>query len=240
MIIIPDVHGRSFWKKPVEDNLGKEHIIFLGDYIDPYEYEGIAPWEALLQFEEIVELKKENPDNITLLLGNHDIHYLTEMGRGQRFDCIRADRIKSFIMENADLFQLIYTAENKGKKFLYSHAGILSGWMCNNKKYLDNATPDTIGGVLNDMWADRSRWPVLFNILSDVPRSRWGDAFFGSPIWSDAEDMRIDDPELAGYYQVFGHTQQEYDPEINAYFACLDCRRAFRLSEKDNTFTSIP
>ena len=41
MIIIPDVHGRTFWRQAVNDYLGKEHILFLGDYLDPYAYEGI-------------------------------------------------------------------------------------------------------------------------------------------------------------------------------------------------------
>lgn len=232
MIIIPDVHGRNFWKKSVEDNLGKEHIVFLGDYMDPYEYESCAPWEAFPQFQETVALKEKNPDDVTLLLGNHDIHYLTEKGRGSRYDYIRGDQIKHFILEKADLFQLTYMEEIAGKKFLFSHAGILAGWMEHNKDYLDEASPDTIGAVLNRMWEDRSSWPVLFSILADVPQSRWGNAAFGSPTWSDVDDMRTDAPELPGYYQVFGHSQQESEPVITDFFSCLDVRRAFRLSER--------
>lgn len=51
MVIIPDVHGRDFWMKPVQENLGKEHILFLGDYLDPYPDEGILGEEAFLRFE---------------------------------------------------------------------------------------------------------------------------------------------------------------------------------------------
>ena len=36
MIIIPDVHGRTFWRQTVQEYLGKEHILFLGDY--PLDY----------------------------------------------------------------------------------------------------------------------------------------------------------------------------------------------------------
>ena len=231
MIIVPDIHGRDFWKKPVHENLGKEHIVFLGDYLDPYEDEQIAPWEVFPQLEEIVALKIEHPNSVTLLLGNHDIHYLTERGRGSRYDYIRGAQIKRFIREQADAFQLTYETDIGGKKFLFSHAGILAGWIEHNKEYLDYATPDAIGQVLNDMWADRSCWPVLFSLLADVPYSRWGRAPFGSPIWSDVDDMRTDAPELPGYYQIFGHSQQEKGPVITDYFACLDCRRAFRLTE---------
>ena len=115
MIIIPDIHGRDFWKKPVYENLGKEHIIFLGDYMDPYEDEQIAPWEVFPQLEEIVKLKEKNSDNVTLLLGNHDIHYLTEKGRGGRYDYIRGAQIKHFLIEHADSFQLALSSEVGGK-----------------------------------------------------------------------------------------------------------------------------
>ena len=49
-------------------------------------------------------------------------------------------------------------------------------------------------------------------------------------IWSDVDDMRTDAPELPGYYQIFGHSQQGSEPVITEYFACLDIRRAFRLT----------
>lgn len=232
MIIIPDIHGRNFWKKHVEDNLGKEHIVFLGDYLDPYEDEQIAPWEVFPQLEEIVTLKEKNSDSVTLLLGNHDIHYLTEKGRGGRYDYIRGTQIKHFLIEHADSFQLTLSSEIGGKQFLFSHAGILAGWMEHNKEYLDDATPETIGTVLNNMWHDRSSWPVLFSLLADVPYSRWGRAEYGSPTWSDVDDMRTDAPELPGIYQIFGHSQQEGEPVITDYFACLDVRRAFQFSER--------
>lgn len=239
MIIIPDVHGRDFWKKPVHDNLGKEHVIFLGDYADPYDDEPFSCGDALEQFEQIVWLKEKHPDSVTLLLGNHDIHYLTEKGRGGRYDYIRAAQIKSLILDHSGLFQLACTAETGGKKFLFSHAGILAGWLDYNKEYLDDASSDSIVPVLNDMWAHRSSWPVLFSLLADVPVSRRGRAVYGSPTWSDVDDMRTDAPELPGYYQVFGHSQQETAPVITDYFACLDCRKAFRLTDGGDIVENI-
>ena len=51
MIIIPDIHGRTFWKQAIQ---GKEteDIVFLGDYLDPYSDEGISGADALLNFRE--------------------------------------------------------------------------------------------------------------------------------------------------------------------------------------------
>jgi hypothetical protein len=37
---------------------------------------------------------------------------------------------------------------------------------------------------------------------------------------------------LPNVYQVFGHTQQESEPVITEHYACLDCRRAFLLTDK--------
>lgn len=234
MIIIPDIHGRWFWQQPVKENLGKEQILFLGDYLDPYHGERISSEQAFRQLEYLVEFKQLHPDDITLLLGNHDIHYLTPMGRGSRFDYVHGAWYNMFFRQHADLFQLACETEAGGRKYLFSHAGILAGWIERHRKDLDGATPQTVSRVLNDMWLDHSTWLTLFSILADIPESRWGSAPYGSPVWSDVQDMRTDAPELPGYYQIFGHSQQPGLPVINDYFACLDCRRAFRLRDNGN------
>ena len=36
ILLIPDIHGRDFWKK-AKDFEGE--IVFLGDYLDPYRFE---------------------------------------------------------------------------------------------------------------------------------------------------------------------------------------------------------
>ena len=41
ILVIPDVHGRSFWKNAVAQNTDIP-IIFLGDYLDPYAHENIS------------------------------------------------------------------------------------------------------------------------------------------------------------------------------------------------------
>ena len=231
MIIIPDIHGRCFWQQPVKENLGKEHIVFLGDYLDPYYGERITSEQAFRQLEYIMEFKVSHPGDITLLLGNHDIHYLTPMGRGSRFDYVRGAWYSLFFQKHADLFQLAFEANAGGRKYIFSHAGIRAGWIERHREHLDGATPQTICRVLNDMWTSHSAWPVLFSMLADIPDSRWGFAAYGSPVWSDVDDMRTDAPELPGFYHIFGHSQQSVAPVVNEYFACLDCRRAFRLRD---------
>lgn len=41
ILIIPDVHGRDFWTDPCKDISEYDRVIFLGDYTDPYDDEGI-------------------------------------------------------------------------------------------------------------------------------------------------------------------------------------------------------
>ena len=70
LIIVPDVHGRTFWK----DIMGYEDtpVVFLGDYLDPYPRENIGKRQAIDNFLKILDYSKQN-DNVTLLLGNHDM-----------------------------------------------------------------------------------------------------------------------------------------------------------------------
>jgi len=75
MIIIPDVHGRSFWKDAA-DRFPSAEFIFLGDYLDPYVEEKISDEQAYRGLLEILEFKKTRPEEVTLLWGNHDLHYL--------------------------------------------------------------------------------------------------------------------------------------------------------------------
>ena len=119
MIIIPDIHGRNFWKEEVA---GREEdiIVFLGDYLDPYPHDfpdktADKIWEQTWNnFNDIIEFKKKHPSNVMLLLGNHDLHYIyPKMDDSSRYDYERADQIKGKFNENKDIFLLAY--ERTGK-----------------------------------------------------------------------------------------------------------------------------
>ena len=82
ILVLPDVHGRLFWKEPVQKYIDVvDRVVFLGDYLDPYGDEG-GDYDAESIFEnlkEIVELKRNNMDKVVLLKGNHDQHYASEL-----------------------------------------------------------------------------------------------------------------------------------------------------------------
>ena len=235
MLIIPDIHGRTFWREPVAEALETgESIIFLGDYVDPYHYEGVPLAGLVLRLEQIVKNKRAHPEQLTLLLGNHDLHYLDDRLGGSRYDIFRAAEYSRIFKNNADAFQIASVRNIGGKRFVFTHAGIQKGWLEQNKDLFADMAPDDIPVALNSMWADETQWPELFSALSDVSYARGGSLPYGSPVWNDVNEMEGDNGAFPGWYQVFGHTQQEKDPVITESFACLDCRRAFRIDADGN------
>lgn len=222
VLIVPDVHGREFWKDPVKNSLSNvDKIVFLGDYLDPYPQEGIDFLTALKNFEEIIKLKKSNSDKVILLYGNHDCHYCDYLS-DSIFPCSRFEerfynRVSNIFKNNKDLFQFFY----KEGKYLFSHAGISKEWI---RKYC-NCT-------LSELLNNESK---AYNSLWVVSRIRGGWENFGSCVWSDLRDFSN---EIEGTYQIFGHTQLHkeffgplFSNEEN--FACLDCRKCFLLDIED-------
>ena len=132
IIIIPDVHGRTFWREPVKKykNVEGVHIVFLGDYLDPYEnIDFIYKAEAFAIFEEIID-EARSANNITLLLGNHDMHYWPQFHQsyGCRRDELRKQNISHLFLSNIDLFSIAYETYINDKQYLFTHAGVIKPW----------------------------------------------------------------------------------------------------------------
>ena len=226
IIIIPDVHGRDFWKEAVKrENYQK--IIFLGDYTDPYDMEEISDDMAIDNFESIIAFKQQNPDKVILLLGNHDLHYYSEyyyeLAGGARYDPLAAITLNRLFQDHNQLFQLAWETDWAGKHYLFSHAGITQGWLKRNLKLIRkpdarhlNRLPHTDEGL---------------EALAQVGEMRWGNYPSGSMVWADVEEMLISDP-IPNTYQIVGHSLQFDGPIITDKFACLDCRAAFCLNNK--------
>ena len=98
MIIIPDIHGRNFWKEAIKGHEDEE-IVFLGDYVDPYSsLENVDTWNGLDSLSEVIDFKKAHPDNVTLLLGNHDLSYLSDHIVQCRHDDENHDEIRLLLL----------------------------------------------------------------------------------------------------------------------------------------------
>lgn len=229
MIIIPDVHGRSFWKDAVKND---EKVIFLGDYVDPYSGENISSEEAIKILEEIIDYKKSNPDNTILLLGNHDFMYMDSRHRkiSCRHDYKNEDKIEKLFKDNSDLFQMSYSMGISGTTYIFSHAGILRDWIDNHTNIFgENTTIPEAAKISNDLYRN---WDSKFiRSLLDITVFRGGYDNCASMVWADVRDHFIDKNFEEGVYQIFGHTQVKKS-FIRDHYADLDIRKAFMLNEK--------
>ena len=226
-IIIPDVHGRDFWRWVLSHRKEEERVIFLGDYLDPYEDEWIYWSDAYKGLLDIIELKRTDPEKVVLLLGNHDLHYLFPGLRGSRYNEYQAEKIRKTFMDNMDCFQMAAECKIDGKRYLFTHAGVNKAWV---EKYadlfgpVDKVTAYTFNSL---MFKD-----AFVEALGDISSLRWGNDRAGSMVWADAEEFEWSEARLPDVVQVFGHTLQDNGPRVIDHSVyCLDCRRGFLLNE---------
>ena len=116
LIIIPDVHGRTFWEDAVKYSIENNvKIVFLGDYVDSYPHEFIEKMqqdptfshekEVIDVLNRIIDIKHLYPDNIVLLIGNHDCGYAIGKDICQsRRDYLNANILSEIFKENWEMF----------------------------------------------------------------------------------------------------------------------------------------
>ena len=222
-LVVPDVHGRVFWKDAKDAITNVDKVIFLGDYLDPYSYEGITFEDAVTEFKDILAFKEAYPDKVVLLLGNHDMHYLiTEFMNCSRLNMWRRVEIHDMFMNNIDKFQLIYETEN----YLFSHSGLYMEWMDKYELSLDD---------LKDYKTFlKNRWETL----QDVGRERGGWDKVGSCIWADIHES-VENGLYSDKRQIVGHTQLSENPYITTKIACLDVRKCFILDTETGEINGL-
>lgn len=189
-VAIGDVHGLDLWQYVVDEN-PECKVVFLGDYLDPYEYVGRG--RLIANLCEIIDLKKSRPDDVVLLLGNHDMHYFCSyIVVGTRFDYFISEKISRIFLENRDMFQYAYQAGNK----VFTHAGISQEWW-DNDFHGDVQKP--IVEQLNH--PSKAQVPALCR----VGQLRGGNCgAIGGIFWADRDELS--DP-LHGFTQIVGHNR---------------------------------
>lgn len=229
ILIIPDIHGRTFWEAAVK-RYPDAHVVFLGDYLDPYyERERITDQMAMRNLLRIIEFKRTHPNQVTLLLGNHDIHYINnelEYSRKDTYNAMINEAV--FTTTGAGLFEMAFYALVGDCSFLFTHAGVLPKWW---KARFPNMPMDAkvIAYHLNDMAHPERLKMFTTHGLDDASPYRGGDYVAGLVVWADMDEHAMEDP-IPYTYQIFGHTQLD-EPVITEYYANLDCRRAFILKD---------
>ena len=244
ILIIPDIHGRVFWKEAL-DNYPKDkyptlNIVFLGDYVDPYEHEGISRQDAIDNFQEIIDVAK-NDSRIHLLIGNHDMHYWYDARFKSRVDNKNYNKIKDMFLQNFTLFNVAYEEIVNNEKYLFTHAGVSSFWLKhlqfigkisveNNKKF----RIDQFGNKVKQLSDEQLPFAQMLETMTpDADKlnkmklnfqgqanlwmasyARGGDNQNGSCIWEDLSEWGYKGMEISGLWQIFGHSRwSKKDPE---------------------------
>lgn len=207
-LIIPDQHGRNYWKKfgDLPEIFEQEAFygydvplikpkfdkyIFLGDYCDSFTKDSTEIKNNLI---DVIKFKKYYPDHVILLWGNHEIHYLYS---AQKHGCSGFRPLMWFDLNEIFrkyrlLFQYAYQYDN----YLFTHAGVHKGWYEYRFKFFDDQK--TLGDSLN--WGFEQNLEEMF----DVGHIRGGMQKVGSPLWVDKK-LSSKKP-LKGYHQFVGHT----------------------------------
>lgn len=251
ILCIPDIHCRKFWRETIFNNINKvDKVIFLGDYLDPYPYEIQSnsnlmevkdfydSYSALNMLNDIVSLKKNEPDKYILLTGNHTDSYIwSKFSAATRTDYKNWEKYHKFFSENLEYFNLVWIENNT----IFSHAGISEGWAKAVAVELSltvnlNNPVKSIANYLSNINLNNISNKKLIKLLGDISSYRGGDSYYGSCEWSDIMEhvdhyqseveeklVPLGDDEI---YQVFGHTQLK-KPLITEKWACLDCRQGF-------------
>jgi predicted phosphodiesterase len=240
ILILPDIHGRPFWKDAVEKHFDEcDKIVFLGDYLDAYPNEEITRKQEKNNFSEIISFKEKNADKVVLLLGNHDLHYIDkDFTRSTRYSSGHAYSSRQMYLSHMSLFNIAHEETINGRRYLFTHAGVMNSWYERNK--------DLIGELNADSLNKLNGFKGGMRVLGDVSKYRsWLGYESGSPVWSDVKEKidlkksKIDnilpneDSIVKPFdFQIFGHTQLAKNPIETNEWICIDCRRAFILDDE--------
>ena len=238
ILILPDIHGRKFYCKALCEAVDKgAEVICLGDYLDPYPGDELHEKGVFAPLKELVEVKKQHPGHVHLLIGNHDSSYMLNRHLCEhRYDYKQAPFYQKFFRENYDLFELAYLTEVNGKRFLFSHAGISKYWLKNNEHYFgaDISDPEKILARLDNglrIYKNDVHNDALLRILAQIGYGRGGRYLDGSMIWADLDEY-VNEKSFPwnDVIQIFGHSQQNLHPaRIGDLAYCLDCRQPFYI-----------
>jgi hypothetical protein len=223
ILIVPDIHGRDFWK-PALDYKGQ--VIFLGDYTDPYPQEGFTQENACQNLLTIVDFKKRNPDRVTLLIGNHEMHYFNKRYACGRFDYDYFQSYNDILTgeETVKLFQICKQVD----KYLFIHAGITKGWYDAHVEELSK-----LGNTLEEQANNLFVTNIEAYYEASMYRGGYHDA--GSPLWADVSEFS-DEPKPFddNIIQIIGHTQLKIDvPYVKKNVRLLDNRQLYLLKNDE-------
>ena len=217
-IYIGDIHGLEVWKDIVKEHKDADNIIFVGDYFDSFNINGM---DQLRNTKDIIDFKKlqelDPNKKVYLLIGNHDHHYwpgVKDRGSTAGYQAFMYPQIEEFFRTYQDIFQMAVIIGDK----LCTHAGVSSKyiddfgyWTYDNHKDESN-----VANWLNDLLTYQPN-KFLFTAGYDknntgFTANGYGDDEWQCPIWIRPKSLqRVNKNEEIKkmFIQIVGHTQQK-------------------------------
>lgn len=202
-IIFGDFHGHFDSLYDIYQREQPYSVIHLGDYFDNFYNDVRMIKDA---FTDLIALRQEHlkdtkNGDFTLLLGNHDFHYLLYgvekySGYNTGYDMWAHQQLKELWDKNIiQLIEYDYTS-----KTIYSHAGITNTWMKENR----------MGGI-DLQFLKENKYLNLYTLrFTYLGGSDWyGDSKYNSPIWVRPNALLSDmyrDNDGIEWTQIVGHT----------------------------------
>lgn len=208
-LVIPDLHWKDVWKQVVKNWDWK--VIFLWDYVD--DYPPTTDEQIISNITDIISFKKENPNRVHLLLGNHDIQYIYPFNKCSWYRESYYEQISNLFYDNLDLFQFTHREGN----YVFSHAWISEWWLEHNWLTLEQV----LSVIPNEWYID---WWFF-----DVWALRWWMKTYWWPFWADKIETQNSESMPKWIQQVAGHTKVNdiiIFPHI-IYTDCLDSKINF-------------
>lgn len=238
-VIIGDLHGLDTWKRVVDKEGPDARYIFLGDYVDSYD----VPLESqVTNLLEVLQFKKENPDNVVLILGNHDFHYVNTSCRYSGWSLDTYTKVNPVFKENLKLFEVVH----REPEAVYAHAGLTNDWL----RYFEVPEEMLCGPLTDERCAayteTNSRLSyeyrgilgkLQFNNITGW--SPYGDQTSSSPIWVRPNSLLADhhgaQTQVVGHTHVY-HIHPETAPDGFTVWLCDALRNGEYLTYDNNQF----
>lgn len=207
-VILGDIHGSRRWEEAVDASDPWDQVIFVGDYFDDFTISGT---EQLTNFKEILAFKRERPTEVTLLVGNHDFHYLPAAAGTDRYSGYQpklAGAIREVLLDAAKDM----TIATQVGDYLITHAGVSTKWLEEQKVEMG-----VVGPVesLQQVWAAR---PKAFKFYPG-DHSDYGAHPRQGPLWVRPQVLT---DYMAFPRQIVGHTNLRKDLDPSGPLVVID------------------
>ncbi|MBC7923869.1 MAG: metallophosphoesterase, partial [Ferruginibacter sp.] len=164
----------------------------------------------LTNLQEILAFKEEHPQQVVLLLGNHDIQYRFYPDfRCSGFRANLQKRLSALFVAHGASFQVAY----QYRDYLFTHAGVTRRWYDKHEALIletwEKGNFDEFADVLNAL-AAAGHLPILGEIGEERGGLPGDD---GGPFWADITESSRE--PFFDYHQVVGHTKVEDISRVN-------------------------